>query len=205
MNEKKKQNKVLRYFKTSAVPDIISGALIVAGALIYYYAWEIWVLGTPLLLIGLAGLIVNYAFKISDQTYTDYFEKKFEDLPKERGIEPEIVYTEYSFDGNTFAKTDKSGTPRSEICVRTALYFGKQLKVVSGTVNALTEELAVQELVFDHARAEVSAAETKIKGATKKLAIMTITDGSQSIAFPVKYNDIEVDHLVEKLNEKYAE
>ena len=205
MANSKKQNKILRYFTVSIVPDIISAVFILAGAFIYYYAWQIWVLATPLLLIGIAGLIVNYAFKISEQTFTDYFTKKFEGMPKERGVEPEVVYTEYSFEGNTYAKTDKLGAPRSEICVRTVIYFDKQLKVVSGSVNAVTEELTNTVCSFEHARAEVNNTETKIKGSTKKLAVMTITDGSQSISFPVKYNDSEVDQFIERLNKRYAE
>ena len=72
MANSKKQTKILRYFTVSIVPDIISAVFILAGAFIYYYAWQIWVLATPLLLIGIAGLIVNYAFKNSEQAITDY-------------------------------------------------------------------------------------------------------------------------------------
>ena len=203
MAAKEQKVKLLRYFKTSSVPDVISVLFILAGAFIYYYAWQIWVLATPLLLIGIAGLIISYSFKISDQTYTDYFTKQFEAMPKERGVEPEAIFTEYSFEGTVYARVDKTNAPRSEVCVRTAIYFGKQLKLVNAVCNVAEGTCDFRTLELAHASAEVNNAEIKIGGATKKIAYMTITDGEQSCTFPVKYNDIEIDQFMERLNKRY--
>ncbi|MBQ8551825.1 MAG: hypothetical protein IJ428_03320 [Clostridia bacterium] len=199
-----KKGKQLRYFKNLLVFQIISAVLVVIGFLLYRYSWELWAFGSPLIVIGLIGLVTCFVFKVSDQSYTEYFDLKFEAMPKERDISPDFTACEYSFEGNAYAKLDKSGSPRSELCMRTFIYFGKQLKVVRGTANAVSDTLDVQAVSFDTARAEIVDVECRVGGSLKKLAKMKLVgaDGAE-IEFPVKYNDIEVDKLAEQINSKY--
>ena len=200
----KKKNKQLRYFKSSSLIDVSCALLILVGFIIYRYSWEIWMLGTPLLAIGVIGLIISFAFKVNDLNYGEYFEKKLADLPDDRDNQPDYIAGEYAFDGNHFAKLDKTGAPRSEIFVITKLYLGKTLKVVTGRANAETEEVDMKTLEFSNAAASVENAEIKVGGSVKKTAVMTITGGEQSCRFPVKYYDIEIDDLMNKINKKYS-
>lgn len=199
-----KKGKQLRYFKSLLVLQIISGVLAAVGFILYRYSWELWMFGSPLIVIGAIGLVISFAIKVSDQSYTEYFDSKFEAMPKERDVSPDFVSCEYSFDGNTLSKLDRSGSPRSEICVQALIYFGKQLKIVCGTANAVSDTLDVQTFVFDSVTAEIVNAECKVGGSLKKTARLKLTasDGTE-VEFPVKYNDVEIDKLTEQINEKY--
>ena len=199
----KKKNKHLRYFRNSSVFDVICALLILAGFLIYRYSWEIWMLGTPILVIGVVGFGISYLFKVNDHTYSEYFEKMLSKMPAEPETDPDYTAGEYFFEGNQFSKLDKTGAPRSEIYVCTRLYLGKTLKLISGTVNAAENTSDYSTFSFTSASASVENTEIKIGGSTKKAAVMTITDGTQICRFPVRYNDIEVDDLMNKINRKY--
>ncbi len=200
-----KQNKLLRYFKSYLLQEAICALVFLVGFIINRYLFEIRVLGRPIMVIGVIGFVFFLLLRISDARYETYFTSSFDKMPKERDLEPEYVASEYSFEGNHFARLDKSNAARSEIYVRTVFYFDKQLKLVKGVVNLEKGTKDFETFAFDHATAELEQVEHMV-GKTKKIAsIMTITDGEKTCRFPVRYNDIEVDHLIEKLNRKYSQ
>ncbi len=203
-----KKNKQLRYFKSTSVFEVISALLILLGFLIYWYSFEIWVIGTPIMVLGVAGLILCYIFKVSDTAYGEYFENQLGTLPHtRREQEPDAVIDSYSTENTAWAKLDKNGMLRTERYVRTELFFGKaQLTVERSTVDAAAQTAVREAFVFDNgtASAEVEVQECRggmsEKSPMKKQAVMVITGGESVCRFPVKYNDIETDQLLERIN-----
>ena len=71
-----KNSKILRYFKNTLPLIIIGAVLVIIGILIYWYSFEILVLGTPIAVAGVVLLVIGFALKQSDANYTAYFETK---------------------------------------------------------------------------------------------------------------------------------
>ncbi|MBQ8508955.1 MAG: hypothetical protein IJ493_03515 [Clostridia bacterium] len=200
-----KKNKIMRYYNSSILFEILSVVLVVAGVLIYWYSWEIWMLGTPMLLIGIVGLVVCNALKVSDSAYEEYFNGKLSDLDSGKREESEPIYTAggYWFDGNTYAKQDKNGQLRSEIYVRAVIYTDKQsLRIERSVVNAAadTAEKSTHIIPLASLNAAVDTMDYNCKGTFKKIAVMTVSGEGGECRFPVKFNDIETDRMVEELN-----
>ena len=202
-----KQSKQLKYFKNTT-PFIIAGAIgILAGFLIYWYSFEIWMIGTPIMVIGAVLLVLGFALRVSDQAYQSYFDNKLEAHMSGRRIENQPDYTayEYSFEGNQYGRLDSNQMPRSELMIRTDIYFLKNtLKIEKFRVSAL-EDSVVSE-VLEYPLSDVSASvenrEIHCGSAAKKAAIMTVSaPGCNTCEFPVKYNDIDVDKLIERIND----
>ncbi len=201
------KNKQLRYFKSYLIPIIIGGVIALLGMLIYRYGYEIWVLGRPIMVVGVAIVLFFLAIRVSEANFQEYFNSRLSELPRVQGVEldPEYEVGAYSFENNHFAKIDKSSVPRSEIFVRTLFYFDKQLHVVRGVANMETGEEDKRIFSFAKATAAYEDIEIKVNGMSKKVSVMTVIgeDGS-ACKFPVKYNDIEIDQLVTKINERYG-
>ena len=202
-----KNSKILRYFKNT-LPFIIAGAvLVIIGILIYWYSFEIWVLGTPIAVAGAVLLVIGFALRTSDSNYTMYFETKVEDMKSGHKHDDEPIYkaTEYSFDNNKYSKLDSAQKPRSEIYIETDIYMDKkQVRAEIFTVNAADE--TTNSEVFEYPLASVSASvreETvRCAGAEKKISKLTLSaPDCKSCEFPVRYNDIDVDQLVGKIND----
>jgi hypothetical protein len=204
-----KKGKQMRYFM-NVTPYFAAGAVLaIAGFAIYWYAFEIWVLGTPIMAIGVVLLIVGFALRESDTSFTAYFNSKIESLTSGRysDIKPDYTAAEFSFEGNEFSKLDSSQKPRSELFVRTDIYFGKNtLTIETFRVNAAKETIDNQKLEFPLAEvtASVDNIEIRCAGLLKKVSLMTVRDNNKSLTFPVRYNDIDVDRLTEKINQAKA-
>lgn len=202
-----KLSKQLKYFKNTT-PFIIIGAIgILAGFLIYWYSFEIWMIGTPIMVLGAVMLVLGFALRVSDQAYQSYFDNKLEAHMSggRTGKQPDYTAYEYSFEGNRYGRLDSNQTPRSELMIRTDIYFMKNtLKLEKFRVSAL-EDSVVSD-VFEYPLTDVSASvenrEIRCGAAAKKAAIMTVSaPGCNTCEFPVKYNDIDVDKLIERIND----
>ncbi len=209
---KPKNQKLMRYFR-STMPLMIAGAvLIAAGLAIYYYSFEIWALGTPILAVGAILLVLGFTLKVSDQSYAAYFQDKVTALKaSEPSYETDPDYTsdEFTFEGNKFAKTDSAGKPRSELFTHADLRFIKDKK--SNTldlrlynINAADDTAEARHITFDMAKVTAKSQDKEITCAGLKRAVTTLTldDGENKAEIPVKNNDIEVDTLVGKINDK---
>ena len=201
-----KNKKLLRYFKNFTPFIGIGAVLVVVGFLIYWYSFEIWAIGTPILVVGLVLAVVGLVFGVSDSAYLSYFtdkvDKARENNPHENA--PDNTFDEFILEGNSFGRLDKSQKPRSELFVRTDIYFVKQtLEVDTYRVNLTEDSLLSEKYEFPLAEVEASVEEkeTRVKGNLKKLSYMTVSAGEKKVTFPVRYNDIEVDQLVEKIND----
>lgn len=205
MDGKSKVNKLMKYFGNS-IPFIASGAvLILAGFLIYWYSFEIWMIGTPVMVVGLALLVVGLALRVNDGTYQAFFDTKIDSLTSGRRVEvsPDYTAAEYSFDGNKYSKLDSSQAPRSELYVKTDLYIGKKaLTAESFHVNAADDTISDEKVEFplESVSMSVESKDIKCGKSTKKASLMTISaDGAKTLVFPVRYNDIGVDQLIERI------
>ncbi len=202
-----KNSKILRYFKNTLPLIIIGAVLVIIGILIYWYSFEIWVLGTPIAVAGVVLLVIGFALKQSDANYTAYFETKVEEMKSGQSREDEPIYksTEYSFDGNKYSKLDSTQKPRSEIFIETDLYMDKkQVRAEIFTVNAADEttDKKVFEFPIESVTASVREESVRCAGAEKKISKLTLSaPDCQSCEFPVRYNDIDVDQLVGKIND----
>ena len=201
-----KNKKLLRYFKNYTPFIGIGAVLVVVGFLIDYFAYEIWVLGMPILAAGLVLVVLGMVMGVSDANYLVYFTDKADsarsDNPHEEA--PDYTADEFVLEGNSYGKLDKSQKPRSELFVRTDIFFGKKtIEVISYRVNLLDDSLASEkhEFPLSDVTASVEEKETRVRGNLKKLSYMTISAGDEKITFPVRYNDIEVDQLTERIND----
>lgn len=202
-----KTSKHMKYFKNT-IPFIVAGAaLILTGFLIYWYSFEIWMIGTPVMAVGVVLLIFGFSIGVNDAAYSSYFQTKIDTITSGRRMEnaPEYTAAEYSFEGNKFAKFDSTQKARSELYVRTDIYFGKKtLTVESFRVNAAEDTIVNEKLEFPltEATASLENKDIQCRGSTKKSAVMTVgTPDGKSCSFPVSYNDIDIDRLVEKINQ----
>ncbi len=198
-----KKNKMLRYFSNYTLYLIAGIPITVAGYLLWWYSWDLWRFGTPVMAIGAALVVVYFSLRITDDHYGEYMDLKLRAMPSDPERKPDYIFDGYSLDGNHFAKITKDGNVRSEAAIRTHIYLGKKLKMVIGIANAETDSAEFKEYEFANVTAEVENFEAVIKGNRKKLARMTVSSEGTEIAFPVKRDDIEVDQLCEKLKEKY--
>ena len=201
-----KNKKLLRYFKNYTPFIGIGAVLVIVGFLIYWYSFEIWVIGTPILAVGLVLAVLGMIMGINDAAYLSYFTDKVDlarnDNPHEEA--PDYTADEFVLEGNSYGKLDKSQKPRSELFVRTDIFFGKKtIEVISYRVNLLDDSLTSEkhEFPLSDVTASVEEKETRVRGNLKKLSYMTISAGDEKITFPVRYNDIEVDQLTEKIND----
>ncbi len=201
-----KNKKLLNYFKNFTPFIGIGGVLVVAGFLIDYYAYEIWMLGIPILVVGLALAVLGMVMSVSDANYLVYFtdkcDKAAENYPHENA--PDNTFDEFIFDGNRFGRLDKSQKPRSEKFVRTNVFFSKKTLEIDTYSVDLTEdslETARHEFPLESVTASVEEKEARVRGNLKKLSFMTVASGDEKVTFPVRYNDIGVDQLVERIND----
>lgn len=201
-----KNKKLLNYFKNFTPFIGIGGVLVVVGFLIYWYSFEIWAIGTPILVVGLVLAVVGMVMGVNDANYLAYFTEKVdraaENYPHENA--PDNTFDEFIFDGNKFGRLDKSQKPRSEKFVRTNIFFSKKTLEVDTYSVDLTEdslETAKYEFPLESVTASVEEKETRVRGNLKKLSFMTVASGDEKITFPVRYNDIGVDQLVERIND----
>lgn len=209
---KPKNQKLMRYFRNT-MPLMIAGIVfLAAGLIIYYYSWEIWALSTPILAVGAVLLVLGFTLKVSDQSYAAYFQDKVNSLKASEPTyenDPDYTADEFTFEGNKFAKTDSAGKPRSELFTHTDLRFIKDKK--SNTldlrlynINAADDTAEARHITFDMAKVTAKSQDKEITCAGLKRAVTTLTldDGENKAEIPVKNNDIEVDTLVGKINDK---
>ena len=201
-----KNKNLLRYFRNYTPFIGIGAVLVVVGFLIYWYSFEIWAIGTPILVVGLVLAVAGLVLGVSDSAYLSYFTDKVDKARENNPYEnaPDNTFDEFILEGNSFGRLDKSQKPRSELFVRTDIYFGKQtLEVDTYRVNLTEDSLLSEKYEFPltEVEASVEEKETRVKGNLKKLSYMTVSAGEKKVTFPVRYNDIEVDQLVEKIND----
>ena len=201
-----KNRKLLRYFK-NYTPFIGIGAILaVAGFAIYWYGIEIWMIGTPILAVGIVLAVLGMVLGVSDANYLSYFTDKVDSARSEYPHEnaPDYTADEFVLEGNSYGGLDKSQKPRSELFVRTDIFFGKKTLEVDCYRVSLTEDslnTEKHEFPLSDVIASVEEKETRVRGNLKKLSYMTVASGDEKVTFPVRYNDIEVDQLVQKINE----
>ena len=201
-----KNKKLLNYFKNFTPFIGIGGVLVVVGFLIYWYSFEIWAIGTPILVVGLVLAVVGMVMGVNDANYLAYFTEKVdkaaENYPHENA--PDNTFDEFILEGNKLGRLDKSQKPRSEKFVRTNIFFSKKTLEVDTYSVDLTEdslETAKYEFPLGSVTASVEEKETRVRGNLKKLSYMTVASGDEKVTFPVRYNDIGVDQLVERIND----
>ena len=193
---KPKNQKLMRYFRNT-MPLMIAGAvLIAAGLAIYYYSFEIWALGTPILAVGAVLLVLGFTLKVSDQSYAAYFQDKVTALKaSEPSYEtaPDYTSDEFTFEGNKFAKTDSAGKPRSELFTHADLRFIKDKK--SNTldlrlynINAADDTAEARHITFDMAKVTAKSQDKEITCAGLKRAVTTLTldDGENKAEIPLR-------------------
>ncbi len=198
---------LMRYFKNFTPLVIIGGVVVLLGVAFWYLPLELWALAYPFWGIGGVLVLVGLALRVSDASYLAYFTGKVDAARSGRRLdaEPDYVANEFSFDGNSYARLSSAQKPVSEKYVSTELYIGKKELVTDSCYVDLAENTATSEKhSFDRASvtASVEERELRVNGSLKKLSLMTLSDGETSFTFPVKYNDIEVDTLVAKINDK---
>ena len=201
-----KNKKLLNYFKNFTPFVGIGAVLVVVGFLIYWYSIEIWAIGTPILVVGLVLAVLGLVMGVSDANYLAYFtdkcEKAAENYPHENA--PDNSFAEFVFDGNSYGRLDKAQKPCSELFVRTDIFFSKKTVEVDTYRVNLTEdsiETGKVEFPLESVEASVEEKEIRVAGNLKKISLMTITAGDEKVTFPVRYNDIGVDQLVERIND----
>lgn len=200
-----KKNKYMRYFKNYSSLLIIGAIIAGAGFLIYRYAWgDIWTFGTPLMVIGVPIVCVFFLLRIDDKHYSERVELLFDKMPNDPDRKPDHIFTGYLFENAKFAKLDKSGSPRSEKAVRTYLCLDDKLKIVIGCVNVELESFEAKTYELSKVTAQITESEITVDKRTRKIAALTLTSEGESISFPVKPNDIEVDELIKTINKKYG-
>lgn len=201
-----KNSKLLRYFKNST-PFIIVGALLMGvGFLIYWYSFEIWMIGTPVMIAGAALLVAGFILSVGDSAYLAYFTERADSarasVPHENA--PDFTSDEFVFEGNSYARLDRSQRPCSELFVRTDIYFNKKtLEADCFRIDLAKDSVETERLEFplSDLTASVEEREARVKGVLKKFSYMTLSAGERKLTFPVRYNDIEVDKLAERINE----
>lgn len=209
---KPKNQKLMRYFGNTT-PLMIAGAVLIAvGLAIYYYSFEIWALGTPILAVGAVLLVLAFTLKVSDQAYAAYFDGKVNALKASEPAyenEPDYVSDEFTFDGNRFARTDSAGKPKSELFTHSDLRFIKDkrsniLDLRIYNINAADDTGEARHLTFDMAKVTARSEDKEITCAGLKRAVtsLILDDGENRVEIPVRNNDIEVDTLVGKINDK---
>lgn len=209
---KPKNQKLMRYFRNT-MPLMIAGIVfLAAGLIIYYYSWEIWALSTPILAVGAVLLVLAFTLKVSDQSYAAYFQDKVNSLKASEPTyenDPDYTADEFTFEGNKFAKTDSAGKPKSELFTHTDLRFIKDKKsnildLRLYNINAADDTAEAKHLTLDMAKVTAKSEDKEITCAGLKRAVTTLTldDGENKVEIPVKNNDIEVDTLVGKINDK---
>ena len=199
-----KKNKYMRYFKNYTALLIIGSVIAAAGFLIYRYAWgDIWVFSTPLMVVGVSIICAFFLLHIDDKHYSERVELMFDKMPNDPDRKPDHIFNGYLFPDTKYVKLDKSGSPRSEKAVRTYLYLDKTLKVIIGYANVELDTFEVETYELSQASAHVNESEITVDKRTRRLALLLLTSEGQTISFPVKPNDIEVDDLIEVINKKY--
>ncbi len=199
-----KKNKYMRYFKNYIILPIIGAVVAAVGFLLHRYAWDLWILGRPLMVVGALIVGVFFLLRIDDKHYSERVELLFDKMPYDPDRKPDHIFTGYLFEENNFSKLDKSGSPRSEKAVRTYLCLDDKLKVIIGCVNVELESFEAKTYEFSKVTASLNESEIAVDKRTRKLAALTLTSEGESISFPVKPNDIEVDELVKAINKKYG-
>lgn len=201
--------KLKHYFANFFWMAPLGAVLVAAGVLIYWYSMEIWAVGTPMIAVGIALLILWMTLRVTDEAYSAYFAGKVREALGERADEADFVSDAHSFDGNKFAKLDSQQKPRSEKLTHAELFFPRDkkdrtLSVDIVRVDAMTDEAVKESFSFplDDVTAELSETKINCAGATKTGSVLTLSDGGKSCSFPVRANDVSVDEIVEKINDR---
>ncbi len=198
-----KKNKYMRYFKSYIILPIIGAVVAAVGFILHRYAWDLWILGRPLMVLGALIIGVFFLVRIDDKHYSERVELLFDNMPNDPDRKPDHIFNGYFFEDTKFVKLDKSGSPRSEKAIRTYLCLDNTLKVIIGCANVELESFEAKTYVFPKVTAHLTESEITVDKRTRKLAALTLTSDGGSISFPVKSNDIEVDELIEQINKKY--
>ena len=198
-----KKNKYMRYFKNYIALPIIGAIVAAVGFLLHRYAWDLWMLGRPLVVVGALIVGVFFLLRIDDKHYNEHVELLFDKMPNDPDRKPDHIFSGYLFSGTEFVKLNQSGTPCSTKAVRTYLCLDKELKIIMGCADIEAESFEAQMYEFAKAQAQVSESDITVDKRTRKIAAVTLTSGGESVTFPVKPNDIEVDDLIETINKKY--
>ena len=83
-------------------------------------------------------------------------------------------------------------------------YFNKKaLEADCFRIDLAKDSVETERLEFplSDLTASVEEREARVKGVLKKFSYMTLSAGERKLTFPVRYNDIEVDKLAERINE----
>lgn len=198
-----KKNKYMRYFKNYIILPIIGAVIAAVGFLLYRYAWDLWIFGRPLMVIGVLIIGVYFLVHIDDKHYSERVEALFDGMPNDPDRKPDNIFSGYICTDTKFLKLDRSGSVRSEKAVRTYLYLDSTLKVIVGYANVELGSFEVKTYEFSSAVADLIEGEVTVNKQKRKLAELIITSGEESIRVPVGHNDIEVDNIISQINRKY--
>lgn len=198
-----KKNKYMRYFKNYIILPIIGAVVAAVGFLLHRYAWDLWIFGRPLMVVGALIIGAFFLVRIDDKHYSERVELLFDDMPNDPDRKPDHIFNGYLLEDVNFMKLDSSGSPRSEKAVRTYLCLDDKLKVIIGCANVELGSFDAKTYEFSKVTAQITESEITVDKRTRKIAALTLTFEGESIGFPVKPNDIEVDELIEKINKKY--
>lgn len=202
--KKSKKSKQLNYFKKWQVMQGISGAVIVIGGLIWWYAYEIWFIGTPIMIVGAAGLVISSFLKVSDNDYEEHLKLLIKGLNKPKSEEkPYISLNGFLIHDTEFAKIRKDGKLCTEKYYMCDIFVSNsQVRAEFSYADAKEERAWSEEYILEKDKTEASVDEEKFNrsGISKTVALMKLCDGKTECVMPVPMNDIAIDKLVEKIN-----
>ena len=202
-----------RYFeggKNSTIVLGISVALILIGAVSFYFLYGIlWLLSPLPILVGVIMLVAQFTGRITDRGYDEYMENQLVTLWSNQvvteGTLPDHTITEYEGDGAmvTRKKKGKDNKVRTDVLCRTELFFEPgALRVKRGLSYADGSEGSMTSLTMPMSRVTASIESRKnaqLGSLEKSYMLLSAADG-ETVAFPIPQNDYDMEALMEKIN-----
>ncbi len=184
----------------------ISAAVVVVGFFIWWYTTEIWFIGTPIMAIGAAGFVVCSFLKVSDSDFEEHLEALIKELNMPKSEEkPYISLKGFITDGAEYAKIRKDGTLCTEKYFKCDIFISNtEIRTELCYADAVQNKAWNEVYRFERDNTEASVEEMRFScgGVAKAVASMKLRDGKNECTLPVPMNDVGIDKLTEKINER---
>ncbi len=200
-----KKNKTFNYFLNITPFTVLSIIIIVAGFLIWWYAFEIWMIGTPIAIFGAVCLFICLTKKVTDEDYAKSFTEKIKELNSDRDIDyvPDYTFDEYILDDAKYSKTDKNNIIRTEKMIHTDIFFEKNIFAVEYCFVDISEETFEKkryEFSYATLKTAVNERQSSANKHSKKVTEMIFSgEGAGECVIPVKNNSVEPDEIIQKI------
>lgn len=205
-----KSKKYIKYFevsKTRLVLTIIFGALSAAGLIFFTVVWGGGPAGSVMLIVGVIGLIIANAGRISDREYDEYMQRRakalYTESDSDTSFTPQISINQYDIAGERLTKKGRDGKIRSDmLCMADIRSDKTNITVVLAAVGAndTDKKLTRFKDSVQNITAVLDERSNDADNNIKRTYLTVKSDSAGEVCFPVPENDYDIGRLVENIN-----